>query len=55
MDENLAKVQKDYIKSQEQCSKLQRDLRENVAQKEDQVKQPTNPLTFKLIWIKITI
>lgn len=37
LDENLAKVQKDYMKSQEQCSKLQRDLRENVAQKEDQV------------------
>lgn len=37
LDDSLAKVQKDYMKSQEQCSKLQRDLRENVAQKEDQV------------------
>ncbi|XP_075149286.1 PTPRF interacting protein alpha isoform X2 [Haematobia irritans] len=36
IDESLAKVTKDYMKSQEQCSKLQRDLRENVAQKEDQ-------------------
>ncbi|XP_065358357.1 liprin-alpha-1 isoform X2 [Calliphora vicina] len=36
LDDSLAKVQKDYMKSQEQCSKLQRDLRENVAQKEDQ-------------------
>nr|XP_013118924.1 unnamed protein product [Stomoxys calcitrans] len=36
IDDSLAKVTKDYMKSQEQCSKLQRDLRENVAQKEDQ-------------------
>lgn len=37
LEENVSKLQKDYCKSQEQCAKLQRDLRENVAQKEDQV------------------
>lgn len=37
LEENLTKTQKDLIKMQEANSKLQRDLRENVAQKEDQV------------------
>lgn len=36
LDDNMSKVQKEYSKSQDQCLKLQRDLRENVAQKEDQ-------------------
>ncbi|XP_050068274.1 liprin-alpha-1 isoform X3 [Anopheles maculipalpis] len=36
MEENMCKLQKEYTKSQEACVKLQRDLRENVAQKEDQ-------------------
>lgn len=36
LDDNMSKVQKDYSKAQDQCLKLQRDLRENVAQKEDQ-------------------
>uniref|UniRef100_A0A6M2DSG2 Putative lar-interacting protein n=1 Tax=Xenopsylla cheopis TaxID=163159 RepID=A0A6M2DSG2_XENCH len=36
MEENLSKAQKELLKSQDSCSKLQRDLRENVAQKEDQ-------------------
>jgi hypothetical protein len=36
LDDNLSKGQKDFSKSQETCVKLQRDLRENVAQKEDQ-------------------
>lgn len=36
LEENLAKAQKDLLKSQDMNSKLQRDLRENVAQKEDQ-------------------
>lgn len=37
LEENLSKAQKEMIKAQETNSKLQRDLRENVAQKEDQV------------------
>ncbi|EAT40185.1 AAEL008058-PB [Aedes aegypti] len=36
LEENLNKTQKEFTKSQETCVKLQRDLRENVAQKEDQ-------------------
>lgn len=36
LEENAAKTQKEYTKTQESCVKLQRDLRENVAQKEDQ-------------------
>ncbi len=36
LEDNLSKIQKDYSKSQDTCIKLQRDLRENVAQKEDQ-------------------
>ncbi|XP_030748927.1 liprin-alpha-1 isoform X6 [Sitophilus oryzae] len=36
LEENLSKAQKDLLKSQDVNSKLQRDLRENVAQKEDQ-------------------
>lgn len=40
-EENLSKMQKDYSKSQDMCLKLQRDLRENVAQKEDQEERIT--------------
>lgn len=36
LEENLAKAQKELLKAQEINSKLQRDLQENVAQKEDQ-------------------
>ncbi|XP_068910883.1 liprin-alpha-1 isoform X14 [Tenebrio molitor] len=36
LEDNLAKSQKDLLKAQDANSKLQRDLRENVAQKEDQ-------------------
>lgn len=36
MEETLSKTQKDLLKSQDTNVKLQRDLRENVAQKEDQ-------------------
>lgn len=36
MEETLSKTQKDLLKAQEAGLKLQRDLRENVAQKEDQ-------------------
>lgn len=36
LEENLSKAQKELLKAQETNSKLQRDLRENVAQKEDQ-------------------
>uniref|UniRef100_A0A1B6E9A2 SAM domain-containing protein n=1 Tax=Clastoptera arizonana TaxID=38151 RepID=A0A1B6E9A2_9HEMI len=36
LEENLSKAQKELIKSQEANARLQRDLRENVAQKEDQ-------------------
>ncbi|KAG5870334.1 hypothetical protein JTB14_037681 [Gonioctena quinquepunctata] len=36
LEENLAKAQKELLKAQDVNSKLQRDLRENVAQKEDQ-------------------
>lgn len=36
MEDNLSKHQKEFGKAQEHCVKLQRDLRENVAQKEDQ-------------------
>lgn len=35
-EENLSRIQKEFAKAQDSCSKLQRDLRENVAQKEDQ-------------------
>lgn len=37
LEDNLSKAQKELIKAQDTNSKLQRDLRENVAQKEDQV------------------
>jgi septal ring factor EnvC (AmiA/AmiB activator) len=37
LEETLAKTQKELLKAQETNAKLQRDLRENVAQKEDQV------------------
>ncbi|XP_026671853.1 liprin-alpha-1 isoform X12 [Ceratina calcarata] len=36
MEESLSKAQKDLLKTQEANVKLQRDLRENLAQKEDQ-------------------
>lgn len=36
LEDSLAKHQKEFGKAQEHCVKLQRDLRENVAQKEDQ-------------------
>ena len=36
LEENLSKAQKDFLKAQDSNQKLQRDLRENVAQKEDQ-------------------
>ncbi|XP_023313887.1 liprin-alpha-1 isoform X12 [Trichogramma pretiosum] len=36
LEENLSKTQKDFLKAQDTNVKLQRDLRENVAQKEDQ-------------------
>ncbi|KAK0175683.1 hypothetical protein PV327_009413 [Microctonus hyperodae] len=36
LEETLSKAQKDLMKTQESNAKLQRDLRENVAQKEDQ-------------------
>lgn len=36
LEDNLSKHQKEFGKAQEHCVKLQRDLRENVAQKEDQ-------------------
>ncbi|XP_044258791.1 liprin-alpha-1 [Tribolium madens] len=36
LEENLSKAQKELFKAQDANAKLQRDLRENVAQKEDQ-------------------
>ena len=36
LEETLAKTQKEFLKAQDANAKLQRDLRENVAQKEDQ-------------------
>lgn len=36
LEENLSKAQKDLLKTQDSNSKLTRDLKENVAQKEDQ-------------------
>jgi len=39
LEENMSRVQKEHCKAQDQCAKLQRDLRENVAQKEDQVSE----------------
>ena len=36
LEENLSKAQKEFLKAQDANAKLQRDLRENVAQKEDQ-------------------
>ncbi|XP_030555745.1 liprin-alpha-1 isoform X2 [Drosophila novamexicana] len=41
LEENMSRVQKEHCKAQDQCSKLQRDLRENVAQKEDQEERIT--------------
>lgn len=38
LEDSMSRVQKDHCKAQDQCAKLQRDLRENVAQKEDQVR-----------------
>lgn len=40
-EDNLSKIQKEYSKSQDMCLKLQRDLRENCAQKEDQEERIT--------------
>lgn len=40
-EENLSKIQKDHSKGQDMCLKLQRDLRENCAQKEDQEERIT--------------
>lgn len=37
LEDTLSKAQKELLKAQDTNSKLQRDLRENVAQKEDQV------------------
>lgn len=37
VEENLAKTQKELLKAQDSNSRLQRDLTENIAQKEDQV------------------
>ncbi|XP_059052980.1 liprin-alpha-1 [Achroia grisella] len=36
LEDRLAKGEKELVKKQDECAKLQRDLRENVAQKEDQ-------------------
>ncbi|XP_048506094.1 liprin-alpha-1 isoform X2 [Athalia rosae] len=41
LEETLSKAQKELLKSQESNVKLQRDLRENVAQKEDQEERIT--------------
>ncbi|XP_017855394.1 liprin-alpha-1 isoform X2 [Drosophila busckii] len=41
IEENMSRVQKEHCKAQDQCAKLQRDLRENVAQKEDQEERIT--------------
>ncbi|XP_043950089.1 liprin-alpha-1 isoform X3 [Drosophila biarmipes] len=41
LEENMSRVQKEHCKAQDQCAKLQRDLRENVAQKEDQEERIT--------------
>lgn len=37
LEDNLSKAQRELSRAQDTNSKLQRDLRENVAQKEDQV------------------
>lgn len=37
LEETLAKTQKELLKSQDSNVKMQHDLRENIAQKEDQV------------------
>jgi hypothetical protein len=49
LEEALAKTQKELLKAQEANAKLQRDLRENVAQKEDQVRL----LDFLLLFISL--
>lgn len=41
VEETLAKTQKELLKAQDTNSRLQRDLTENVAQKEDQVRMTT--------------
>jgi len=40
-EDQLSKATKEFSKSQDMCMKLQRDLRENVAQKEDQEERIT--------------
>lgn len=40
-DDNISRITKDFSKSQDMNMKLQRDLRENVAQKEDQEERIT--------------
>jgi chromosome segregation ATPase len=40
-EDNISRIQKDFSKSQDMNLKLQRDLRENVAQKEDQEERIT--------------
>lgn len=55
LDDSLAKVQKDYMKSQEQCSKLQRDLRENVAQKEDRSYKYVRNVLFFIEFIALRV
>lgn len=37
VEENLAKTHKELLKAQDTNSRLQRDLTESIAQKEDQV------------------
>jgi len=51
LEENMSRVQKEHCKAQDQCSKLQRDLRENVAQKEDQVSRNININYIKAYYI----
>ena len=46
LEELLSKSQKEVHKVQETNSKLQRDLRENVAQKEDQVSFPEETICW---------
>lgn len=57
LEEALAKTQKELLKAQEANAKLQRDLRENVAQKEDQVGCSTYcfyvTYFFYILWIGV--
>ena len=53
VEETLAKTQKELLKAQDTNSRLQRDLTENIAQKEDQVRNVLSILFVRKITARI--